>query len=139
MYSADGATKVGKVSKQWTGFVREAFTDADNFGINFPNDLDVKMKAVLLGACFLIVSSWMNLCCFFLFELVCVCVFAHRRISCSSNIRATKTTTTDRECGTKVLLKKKRDRVPYFPQLPFVSMFFFSCHDWPFNVSASLP
>ncbi|XP_070802541.1 phospholipid scramblase 1-like [Pituophis catenifer annectens] len=45
---------VGKISKQWTGFVREAFTDADNFGIQFPMDLDVKMKAVMLGACFLI-------------------------------------------------------------------------------------
>uniref|UniRef100_A0A673VQN3 Phospholipid scramblase n=1 Tax=Suricata suricatta TaxID=37032 RepID=A0A673VQN3_SURSU len=45
---------VGKISKQWTGFVREAFTDADNFGIQFPLDLDVKMKAVMLGACFLI-------------------------------------------------------------------------------------
>lgn len=47
---------VGKISKQWMGFVREAFTDADNFGIQFPLDLDVKMKAVMLGACFLIVS-----------------------------------------------------------------------------------
>lgn len=47
---------VGKISKQWTGLVREAFTDADNFGIQFPLDLDVKMKAVMLGACFLIVS-----------------------------------------------------------------------------------
>ena len=36
--------------------LREAFTDCDMFGINFPIDLDVKMKAVLLGACFLIVS-----------------------------------------------------------------------------------
>ena len=34
--------------------MREAFTDADIFGINFPMDLDVRMKAVLLGACFLI-------------------------------------------------------------------------------------
>ena len=47
--------EVGKISKQWTGFVREAFTDADNFGTTFPMDLDVKMKAVLLGAVFLIV------------------------------------------------------------------------------------
>lgn len=57
VYSKDGSTKVGKISKQWSGFVREAFTDSDMFGINFPIDLDVKMKAVLLGACFLIVSS----------------------------------------------------------------------------------
>ena len=31
--SADGQNQVGKISKQWTGLVREAFTDADNFGI----------------------------------------------------------------------------------------------------------
>ncbi|KAK2490343.1 hypothetical protein MC885_012618, partial [Smutsia gigantea] len=52
--SLDEENVVGKISKQWTGFVREAFTDADNFGIQFPLDLDVKMKAVMLGACFLI-------------------------------------------------------------------------------------
>lgn len=36
--------------------MREMFTVADMFGINFPRDLDVKIKAVLLGACLLIVS-----------------------------------------------------------------------------------
>ena len=34
--------------------LKEAFTDADNFGISFPMDLDVKIKATLLGAVFLI-------------------------------------------------------------------------------------
>ncbi|XP_068402160.1 phospholipid scramblase 2 isoform X1 [Eschrichtius robustus] len=52
--SLDDKYVVGKISKQWTGFVRELFTDVDNFGIQFPLDLDVKMKAVMLGACFLI-------------------------------------------------------------------------------------
>ncbi|XP_071798201.1 phospholipid scramblase 1-like [Asterias amurensis] len=52
--SSDGNTKVGKISKQWSGFAKEVFTDADNFGISFPMDLDVKIKAVMLGACFLI-------------------------------------------------------------------------------------
>ncbi|XP_069976399.1 phospholipid scramblase 2 isoform X2 [Penaeus vannamei] len=52
--SPDGSTQVGKISKQWTGLAKEAFTDADNFGITFPIDLDVKMKATLLGAVFLI-------------------------------------------------------------------------------------
>lgn len=46
--------EVGKISKQWSGLAREMFTDADFFGINFPMDLDVRMKAVMLGACFLI-------------------------------------------------------------------------------------
>jgi len=52
--SLDGLTQVGKVTKQWSGFMKEAFTDADNFGINFPMDLDVKAKATMLGAVFLI-------------------------------------------------------------------------------------
>ena len=52
--SLDGEQQVGKVTKQWSGFLKEAFTDADNFGINFPMDLDVKAKATMLGAVFLI-------------------------------------------------------------------------------------
>ena len=48
--------EVGKITKQWSGLAREAFTDSDNFGINFPMDLDVRCKATLLAAVFLIVS-----------------------------------------------------------------------------------
>ncbi|XP_077971107.1 phospholipid scramblase 2-like [Styela clava] len=47
-------SEIGKISKQWSGLVKEYFTDADNFGVQFPMDLDVKMKACLLGAVFLI-------------------------------------------------------------------------------------
>ena len=54
--TADGKIKVGRISKQWTGLAKELFTDADNFGIQFPMDLDVNVKATLLGAIFLIVS-----------------------------------------------------------------------------------
>ncbi|EDV26177.1 uncharacterized protein TRIADDRAFT_24205 [Trichoplax adhaerens] len=50
----EGETPVGKITKQWSGFLKEAYTDADNFGITFPMDLDVKIKATLLGAVFLI-------------------------------------------------------------------------------------
>ncbi|KAJ7990675.1 hypothetical protein DPEC_G00302860 [Dallia pectoralis] len=52
--SPDESLAVGKISKQWSGMMQEVFTDADHFGISFPMDLDVKMKAVMLGACFLI-------------------------------------------------------------------------------------
>ncbi|XP_031452137.1 phospholipid scramblase 1-like isoform X2 [Phasianus colchicus] len=52
--SLDEVSNVGRISKQWSGFLKEAFTDTDNFGVSFPMDLDVKMKAVMLGACFLI-------------------------------------------------------------------------------------
>lgn len=49
--------EIGEISKKWTGFVQEAFTDTDVFGISFPMDLDVRMKAILVGACMLIVSG----------------------------------------------------------------------------------
>jgi len=52
--SVQTGERVGMISKQWTGIVKEGLTDADNFGINFPLDLDVKVKATLLGALFLI-------------------------------------------------------------------------------------
>jgi len=45
---------VGMITKQWSGLLKEAVTDADNFGISFPLNLDVKVKATLLGALFLI-------------------------------------------------------------------------------------
>ena len=51
--------EIGKISKQWSGLAKEMFTDADNFGIQFPMDLDVKAKACLLGACLLIVSLFL--------------------------------------------------------------------------------
>uniref|UniRef100_A0A672F1N5 Phospholipid scramblase n=1 Tax=Salarias fasciatus TaxID=181472 RepID=A0A672F1N5_SALFA len=50
----DSDKVIGRISKQWSGLLKEVFTDTDNFGIQFPLDLDVKMKAVLVGACFLI-------------------------------------------------------------------------------------
>nr|XP_044601846.1 phospholipid scramblase 3 isoform X1 [Equus asinus]XP_044601847.1 phospholipid scramblase 3 isoform X1 [Equus asinus]XP_044601848.1 phospholipid scramblase 3 isoform X1 [Equus asinus]XP_044601849.1 phospholipid scramblase 3 isoform X1 [Equus asinus]XP_044601850.1 phospholipid scramblase 3 isoform X1 [Equus asinus] len=51
----DESRSVGRISKQWGGLLREALTDADDFGLQFPLDLDVRVKAVLLGATFLIV------------------------------------------------------------------------------------
>lgn len=56
--SKDGKKPIGRISKQWSGLLKEVFTDTDNFGIQFPLDMDVKMKAVLMGACFLIVRSY---------------------------------------------------------------------------------
>ena len=38
--------EVGKITKQWSGLGKEMFTDADNFGINFPMDLDVKVRSI---------------------------------------------------------------------------------------------
>ena len=44
----------GKVTKKWSGLLKEGFTDADNFGVMFPAEWDVKLKALFLGAVFLI-------------------------------------------------------------------------------------
>ncbi|EFP01127.1 CRE-SCRM-1 protein [Caenorhabditis remanei] len=52
--TANNGTVVGAITKKWGGCFREAFTDADTFAVNFPGDLDVKLKGVLLGATFLI-------------------------------------------------------------------------------------
>ncbi|WAQ94340.1 PLS2-like protein [Mya arenaria] len=38
--SAKDGSEVGKVTKQWAGMMKEMFTQADNFGISFPMDLD---------------------------------------------------------------------------------------------------
>ena len=50
--------KIGKVSKQWSGLVKEGLTDADNFGVSFPMDLDVRVKLSLMAVVFLIVSAF---------------------------------------------------------------------------------
>ncbi|XP_054768686.2 phospholipid scramblase 2-like [Lytechinus pictus] len=54
IFTNDLKTQVGKVSKQWGGWLRESYTQADNFGVEFPTDLDVKTKALLLASTFLI-------------------------------------------------------------------------------------
>lgn len=52
----DEKLTIGKISKYWSGFVNGVFTNADNFGIHMPADLDVTLKAAMIGACFLFVS-----------------------------------------------------------------------------------
>jgi uncharacterized protein YxjI len=46
--------EVGKITKKWSGLLKEAFTDADTFGINYQGDLPAEHKDILLGAVFLI-------------------------------------------------------------------------------------
>ncbi len=49
-----GGVEVGRISKKWSGVMKEAFTDADNFGVQFPGEWKPPLKAVFLGAVFLI-------------------------------------------------------------------------------------
>ncbi|XP_071636047.1 phospholipid scramblase 2-like [Temnothorax longispinosus] len=53
--SVDEQHVVGMIRRHWRGFSQEIFNfSGTKFGINFPRDLDVKIKAVLLGATILI-------------------------------------------------------------------------------------
>ncbi|CAG2162276.1 unnamed protein product [Oppiella nova] len=54
LLAKDSDRNVGKISKKWSGLLREHFTDADVFGVNFPGDQDVRAKALLMAATFLI-------------------------------------------------------------------------------------
>lgn len=54
---AAGSENLGLINKEWSGLEKEVLTDADNYGITFANFLDPRIKAVLLGAVILIVSS----------------------------------------------------------------------------------
>jgi len=49
-----GEAEYGKIVKKWSGLLKEGVTDADNFGVMFPAAWDVRMKALFLGAVFLI-------------------------------------------------------------------------------------
>ena len=49
-----GGQECGLISKRWGGLRKEMFTDADSFGIEFPQGISPEMKAVFLGAVFLI-------------------------------------------------------------------------------------
>jgi uncharacterized protein YxjI len=46
--------EVGKITKKWSGLLKESFTDADTFGITYQADLSPEHKDLLLGAVFLI-------------------------------------------------------------------------------------
>ena len=50
----ENGTQRGMIQKKWSGLAKEAFTDADNFGVTFPPDWPVEKKTVALGAVFLI-------------------------------------------------------------------------------------
>jgi uncharacterized protein YxjI len=46
--------EVGKITKKWSGLLKEGFSDADNFAAILPPQMTPEQKSVLLGAVFLI-------------------------------------------------------------------------------------
>lgn len=49
-----GGREIGRITKKWTGLVKESLSDTDNFALSFPAELQLDHKGVLLGAVFLI-------------------------------------------------------------------------------------
>lgn len=49
-----GDQEVGRITKQWSGLLREAFTDADTFGVEFGPHMDPRLRMLALAATFLI-------------------------------------------------------------------------------------
>lgn len=57
VYAADKDepdAQVGSITKIWGGVGKELLTDADTFEVTFPANSDSKLKATLVGACFLL-------------------------------------------------------------------------------------
>ena len=49
-----GGREVGQITKEWSGLLREAFTDADVFGVKYGPSMDPQLRALALAATFLI-------------------------------------------------------------------------------------
>ncbi|UJR38895.1 hypothetical protein I4U23_031563 [Adineta vaga] len=54
LYGTDGVSEIGVIHKVYHGYKAEARSNADTFMIQLPIDLNTRMKAVALGALFLI-------------------------------------------------------------------------------------
>lgn len=46
--------EVGTLQKRWSGFGKEMFTDADNFGVTFGDLRDARLRTLIVAATFLI-------------------------------------------------------------------------------------
>jgi uncharacterized protein YxjI len=49
-----GDKEVGQITKQWSGALREMFTDADTFGVQYGPRMNPQLRALTLAATFLI-------------------------------------------------------------------------------------
>ena len=48
--------EVGKIVKEYSGALKEIATEADNFYVTFPAQLELDTKIILIGAVLLLVS-----------------------------------------------------------------------------------
>jgi uncharacterized protein YxjI len=50
----ESGQEVGRIQKRWSGFGKEMFTDADNFGVTFNNVHNAQLRPLVVGATFLL-------------------------------------------------------------------------------------
>jgi uncharacterized protein YxjI len=50
----ESGREVGRIQKKWSGFGKEMFTDADNFGVTFADVRDARLRVLAVAATFLI-------------------------------------------------------------------------------------
>ncbi len=46
--------EIGFITKKWSGVLREVLTDTDRFGVNFPAEIPLEHKILLLATALLI-------------------------------------------------------------------------------------
>ncbi|EYB93793.1 hypothetical protein Y032_0178g634 [Ancylostoma ceylanicum] len=51
---ADDGTEIGTITKKFGGLLKELFTNADIFHVEFPEDFSVEEKSLILSTVFLI-------------------------------------------------------------------------------------
>ena len=49
-----GGQEAGKITKEWSGMLKEAFTDADTFGVQYGPGMDARLRTLAMAATFLI-------------------------------------------------------------------------------------
>lgn len=49
-----GGVFAGKIAKRWSGLLKESFTDADTFGVEFGTSMTPELRSLVLAATFLI-------------------------------------------------------------------------------------
>ncbi|CAJ0580248.1 unnamed protein product, partial [Mesorhabditis spiculigera] len=52
--SVETGLEVAQITRKWNGYAKDRFTNVDLYGVTFPMDLDVRMKASLMALVFLI-------------------------------------------------------------------------------------
>jgi len=70
IYSCELGVVIGRVKKQWEELYDEYFNLVDCLGVNFPREMSVRHKSLILGALFILVS------CFYI-ENMCFALILH--------------------------------------------------------------